>query len=186
MKITTSRVRILRSLADDGNVRAQKLLGEPARPSLPARCQGCPGCRVFKEDGGCGRCQGCLTNKGCAEYQILCFSWQRTANPFHNGSSVTGISSHFDLAKSDLSKYYALMEGLRELHLELEDAVDNFPAHLNLTEHPRYGEERRMKTLEDEEILLSLVDDLVAAQARLRERLREVEEATDNKKDEPD
>ena len=164
----------------------QELLGESARPSHAVRCQECPGCKVFKEDGKCGRCQGCLTKKGCAEYQILCFTWDRSANPFHDRSSVTGVSSHFDLAKSDLNKYHALVESLKELSLELEDAVDGFPAHLNRTEHPRYGDEQRKRTLENEEIHLTLVDDLVAAQAELRERLREVDETTDDEKDEPE
>ena len=185
MKISTSRIRILRSLANDGNIRAQELLGEPARPTLPVRCQECPGCIVFKDDGKCGRCQGCLSKKGCAEYQRLCFTWDRTANPFHDGSSATGISSHFDLATSDLNKYHALVDNLRELSLELEEVVDGFPDHLNRSEHPRYGEERRKRTLENEEIHLTLVEDLVATQAGLRDHLREVEGITDEERDVP-
>ena len=180
MKITTSRIRILRVLADDGNVRAQELLGEPVQSSLLVRCQKCPGCRTFNEDKRCGRCQECLARKECAEYQRLCFTWERTANSFHDESSASGVSSHFDLAESDLSKYHDLVENLRDLSMDLEDAVDEFPASQNRTKHPRYGDERIDKTLENEEILLTLVDDLVAAQVWLRERLREVEEEIDN------
>ena len=102
--------------------------------------------------------------KGCAEYQILCFTWDQSANPFHDGSSVTGVSSHFDLAKSDLSKYHALVESLQELSLELENAIDDFPTHQNQTMHPRYGDEWRNRILENEEIHLTLVNDLVTIQ----------------------
>ena len=97
---------------------------------------------------------------------------------------MTGVLSKFDLDKSDLSKYCALVESLQELSLKLEDAIDEFPAHLNRTWHPRYGDERRKRTLENEEIHLTLVDDLVATQAELRERLREVDDTTDDDKEE--
>ena len=109
MKITTSRIQILRALADDGNIRAKELLGEPVQPSLLVRCQKCPGCRTFNEEEKCGRCQGCLVGEECAEYQRFCFDWERRANSFHDESSASGVSSHFYLEESDLSKYHNQM-----------------------------------------------------------------------------
>ena len=99
---------------------------------------------------------------------------------------MTGVSSQFDLARSDLSKYHALVESLQELSLELENAIDDFPTHQNRTMHPRYGDERRNRILENEEIHLSLVNKLVTIQTELRERLKDVDDPANDKKVEHD
>ena len=120
--------------------------------------------------------------KGCAKDLRLCFAWERSTTPFCDGSTMTGVSSILDLAVSDLSNYRALVESLQDLSLELDDAIDNFPTHQNRTMNPRYGDEQRNRVLENEEIHLSLVNELVAIQTELRERLEEVDDPADDEK----
>ena len=149
MEITTSKIQILGALADDGNIWAKELLGEPVQPSLLVRWQKCPGCRTFNEEEKCGRCQGCLAGEECSEYQRCCFDWERRVNSFHDGSNASDELSHFDLEQPDLSGYHDLVEDLRNLCMDLEDAVDEFPAGQERTKHPRYGDERIEKTMEN-------------------------------------
>ena len=93
---------------------------------------------------------------------------------------MTGVSSSLDLVASDLNNYHALVESLQELSLELDDAIDNFPTQENRTMNPRYGDERRTRVLQSEEIHFSVVNELVAIQTELRDRLEEVNDLADD------
>ena len=141
MKITKSRIRILRSLAWEGCTRAKELLGEPARPAYAHRCLDCPGCNLLREEGACGQCPGCLTKKGCGEDSRRCFVWEHTTSLFCDGSIVSGVSSGLELTTLDLNNYRALVECLPEISMELDNAIDKFPTHENRTLNPRYGDE---------------------------------------------
>ena len=64
--------------------------------------------------------------------------------------------------------------------MDLESAVDKFPADQDRAKHPRYGVERIEKTIEYEEVLLTLIEDLVDTQIWEKERLKGLEDGTED------
>ena len=180
MKITASRIQILETLADDGNAWAEELLGESVQPSLLTRCQTCPGCRTFNEEGPCEECPGCLAEEECSEYQRCCFKWEKRVDCFHDRSNESDESFHFDLEGLDLSRHRDLVEDLGNVCMDLESAVDKFPADQERAKHPRYGVERIEMTMEYEEVLLTLIEDLVDTQIWEKEHLKGLEDGTED------
>ena len=176
-KMNSIRVSVLRAMTNEHSVEAAEILRESPRALGAVRCGQCPGCRVWKEESVCGKCRPCHNHGGCIEQSRLCFDWTRTAVTFQATSIVSGVSSNFDLAKMDLSKYQELMERVREAFIDLEIAVDDLPDHSTLKHNARFNKTRRDKELADEEGNLSLIVDLLKRHGELTERMTEVDDA---------
>ena len=144
------RVKVLRMLADDGDGEAAELLRDPARVYKASRCNVCAGCQLMSKEKPCGTCLGCERGRGCEEHHRRCADWPRNMHAHHAGSSITGISSQFDLAAADLSKYEAVLEQLRETDIEMEEAVDALAAGSTSRSNPRYDAAARARELDDE------------------------------------
>ena len=50
------RVKVLRTLADDGNGEAAELLSDPPRVQRAERCRMCAGCALMDSEKGCQTC----------------------------------------------------------------------------------------------------------------------------------
>ena len=124
------RVKVLRTLADDGNGEAAEILKDPPRAYKATRCQNCAGCALLAREKGCGSCQGCQKSKGCEEHHRRCREWPRSAHAHHAGSVITAVSSQFDLVAADLTNYENVVVALREIDLEMEEASDDLPSRL--------------------------------------------------------
>ena len=174
-KCNACHVKVLRSLAEDDCREAADTLGEKARPPVPNRCGHCPGCLTFQSEKACKLCPGCQTNQGCEERTRLCFDWPRVSNYFQLGSTVTGVSTGFDLASSDLTKYRDKVELLVDASADLDLVMARYPVDVSYPAlHPIFCLERRQKEINDEETMFSKTEALLEQHREHRARLEEV------------
>ena len=96
---------------------------------------------------------------------------------FHAGSAVIGVSVHFDLAVSDLSKYCELLERLKEASLGLDLILEGFPAESPHHSNPRYGEVRRERDIRNEVLHLGQLKNVLQRHSEVKERLDDFEES---------
>ena len=175
-KANSTRIKILRALTKDRNQEAAELLGDKARYKNAVRCQQCPGCAMMEAEKACQKCQGCRSKEGCNEYNRLCFSWDRSAVNHHTGSIATGISSQFDLATADLSKYKSFIAEIREAAIALELSLDDFPVHHPHHSNPRYCRDMLDRDVCNEEAHLTKMEELMEGHRELQEHLTELED----------
>ena len=149
-KAKDHRVKILHALAREENQEAAALLGEPGRAIGATRCRVCDGCLIMERERVCGQCRGCLARGGCEEHHRRCKEWDRKLVTDHAGSSVTAISSLFDLMTSDLSSYQAVVDNLREMDMEMDDLADVLAPDSAIRSNPRYSKAARERELDDE------------------------------------
>ena len=168
------RIKVLRALEADESRVASDLLQEKPRYGQAARCNECAGCQIFKSEKACQKCPGCIKKDGCNEYTRLCFTWDRSARNFFTGSIITGISSQFDLASSDLGKYGELVEAIRTAAIALDLALDDLPWGHPHKSNPRYSRERLDKDIENEESQLSRLGEVLKEHGELQDHLKDV------------
>ena len=125
----------------------------------------------------CGMCRGCLNRGGCEEHHRRCKDWERRMCADHDGSSITAISSQFDVMTADLSSYQKIIEELREADMELDEAMDQIPADSATGRNPRYAKSARDRELDDETHHYAKLMDMLQAHREHQERLQEVAEA---------
>ena len=178
------RVKILRTLADDGNGEAAELLCDPPREPKAARCNRCAGCGLMTEEGACKSCLGCERGKGCEEHHRRCRDWRTNAHAHHAGSVITAISSQFDLVTMDLSKYEAVVGELREADLEMEEIMDDIPGLSLIRGNPRFDPAARTRDLDDERHHLAKLATLLQRHSEVASRLQELHSEEDDAFDE--
>ena len=112
---------------------------------------------------------------GCIKYSRLCFTWDRVAVNHMSDSVCSGVSSNFDLATGDLSKYSSLVNELKDTAVQLELGLDELPpSHLH-RRNPRYGQERLQKDIDNEEVHLSKLEAMMINYREQNDCLRDFE-----------
>ena len=94
----------------------------------------------------------------------------------HVSDSVcSGVSSNFDLATGDLSKYSSIVNKLKDAAVQLELGLDELPtSHLH-RRNPRYGQERLQKDIDNEEVHLSKLEAMMRNYREQSDRLQDFE-----------
>ena len=124
----------------------------------------------------CGSCLGCERGRGCEEHHRRCADWPRNMHAHHAGSSITGVSSQFDLAAADLSKYEAVLEQLRETDIEMEEAVDALAAGSTSRTNPRYDATlQELASWTMKSITSAKLSGMLRRHAEVSERLQELQ-----------
>ena len=143
------RVKVLRTLAQEGDGEAAAILGVPPWAYGAVRCKECAGCLLMAGERACASCTGCLQGRGCEEHH-RCRNWPRNFATYHDGSEITAISSQFDLMMEDLSKYEAVIAVLRKLDVEMEEDLDQLAEDSRSCTNPRFSAEARHQEIDDE------------------------------------
>ena len=175
-KAKDHRVKVLHALAREDNQEAAMLLGEPGRVVGAVRCRICAGCRLLEEEKVCGSCKGCQVRGGCEDHHRRCRDWERRMCTDHAGSSITAISSQFDVMTADLGSYRAVVDELRELDVEMADNFDQLSENSDLRKNPRYAESTREQELDDESHHLGKLTAMLQVHSEQQARLAEVTE----------
>ena len=165
----------MRALERDGSQEAAEVLGQRPCWDNATRCQDCPGCTIMNHEGACQICPGCKSKSGCQEYNHLCFSWDRATRNYHNGMATTGVSSHFEVATVDLSKYMMIVEEIKAGCLDLDLALDTLPADHPHHANARYSQERLNRDMTNEETHLSHLEEMLHEHRAHRECLDKVD-----------
>ena len=178
-KAKDHRVKVLHALAREDNSEAAAILGEPARVAGAVRCRTCDGCRLMELEKVCGTCRGCLSRGGCEEHHRRCRDWDRKMCTDHAGSSVTAVSSQFDLMTADLSSYQAVINQLREVDMELDDVMDQISPDSESRRNPRFAKTARERDLDDESHHFGKLSAMLQSHGEQQARLAEVTEEGD-------
>ena len=104
-----------------------------------------------------------------------CRDWPRSAHAHHAGSSITAISSQFDLVSADLTRYEQILIVLRDLDLEMEEAMDSLPGDSACRSNPRFDAAARDVNLDDERNHLAKLAAMLQKHADLADRLQELQ-----------
>ena len=170
------RVKVLRAMAEDGQLEAAEMLNDPPRAYKAVRCKDCAGCLLMVAEKACGNCQGCQQGRGCEEHHRRCATWARNANTFHDGSTITAASSQFDLLTGDLAKYEEIIIRLQDIDIELEDTLDALPRQSELKTNPRFQQSAREKDLDNERQHVAKIAVMLRRHAELASRLAELDD----------
>ena len=87
---------------------------------------------------------------------------------------MTGVSSLCNVIDYDLTSYKNLLERLGEASLEVEAALDDFPAGSNQHRNDRYNATRRTRDVESEDEMLVVIEGLLTRYQEHRGRLDDV------------
>ena len=84
------RVKVLRTLAQEGDTEAAQVLVDPPHQYGAVQCKECAGCHLMAKEKSCQACHGCLQGQGCEEHHRRCQDWLRSFTTFHDGSKICG------------------------------------------------------------------------------------------------
>ena len=104
---------------------------------------------------------------------------------FHSCSSISGASTHFDLAVADLGRYKMMVTTIEELGLQIEIAAEKLPDHSLYKENPRYCCERFTQDFLGEQVLFTQVEAMLTNHKIARERIKDFESDTEDYDDNP-
>ena len=110
---------------------------------------------------------------GCEEFNRLCSTCGQTVTNFHDGSTATSSSIHFDMAQADISKYQDIVEKIKSIAIDLDVGRDDFAPESIFQTNPRYSQDKIGHDVRNEEVKLAKVEALLREHSEHRDCLED-------------